>query len=396
MKRKKCFDIKYLFLALCLLISGCIENKNLEEIATAIINLNISDNGNDINDYIELSHYIPLETKQDVLIGNINKLQIINSNIYILDNTTQSVYIFDKNGKYINKISKQGRAANEYTRITDFEVMPNGEILVYDSSKKTILKYNQNGEFINTFSEFSGDAFKVLNNNLIAVNGGNGFAENGQSTKNNYNYIVVKEDKVLKTDIPFNNNLIGRNFLFGEGKSSFYLYENKIFMSPPLSNIIYEISHTDGSIIPYTKYDFNTPMIDLNSSEQDAMSYIKKIMSGEQPTPPYSFYKLSNANMIMYNYQNSVYLAISSLDGKHLFQSKSIYDKYGLPIMPIPYYDSDNSGYIITSLKPHNLDLFLKLSKKNGYNPQIITELISKTNENSNPVLIFYNWKYTN
>lgn len=54
-------------------------------------------------------------------------------------------------------------------QLTDFEVMPNGEILVYDRTKKTILKYKQNGEFISTFSEFSGDAFKVLNNNLIAV-----------------------------------------------------------------------------------------------------------------------------------------------------------------------------------------------------------------------------------
>lgn len=88
------------------------------------------------------------------------------------------------------------------------------------------------------------------------------------------------------------------------------------------------------------------------------------MMSGERPTPPYSFYRLPNANMILYNSQHSAYLAISSLDGKQLFQSKSIYDKYGLPVVPIPYYDSDNSGYIITSLKPHNLGLFLKLSQK--------------------------------
>lgn len=64
--------------------------------------------------------YIPLETNESNLIGNINKIKFNDKHIFVQDANPPTLHVFDKNGKYIRKIGKYGRGPNEYNFLNDF------------------------------------------------------------------------------------------------------------------------------------------------------------------------------------------------------------------------------------------------------------------------------------
>lgn len=92
-------------------------------------------------------NYIPLETKQDCLIGAIYK--IIPTSDFIFVFTNDLVYQFDTNGKYIRKIGSKGRGPTEYGNILDVSVDEgSGKIYICDNSGKKINIYSLSGEYL--------------------------------------------------------------------------------------------------------------------------------------------------------------------------------------------------------------------------------------------------------
>ena len=60
-------------------------------------------------EYISLAdslttHFIPLETRSECLIGSISEIQIVNNLIYILEGKkSEDLFVFDLDGKFITK-----------------------------------------------------------------------------------------------------------------------------------------------------------------------------------------------------------------------------------------------------------------------------------------------------
>ncbi len=90
--------------------------------------------------------FIPLETTNESLFGEINQLEITDKYFIITDFDTWCVLIFDKNGKFHAKIKK--RSENEYfdsitiDRQANEIIMPagNDKILIYDFDGKFIIE----------------------------------------------------------------------------------------------------------------------------------------------------------------------------------------------------------------------------------------------------------------
>ena len=100
---------------------------------------------------------IPLETTDESIIGNIDKLEIVRDTLYILDDDQDMIFLFDKTGKYILRIADIGRGAQEYLSISDFHI--DGDIIyvVADGNRK-VFCYDLQGKFLSSFStEFSAD-----------------------------------------------------------------------------------------------------------------------------------------------------------------------------------------------------------------------------------------------
>ena len=74
---------------------------------------------------------VPLATKDECLISNIDKLEIVDGKFYIMDHMSQSVYVFNPDGSYAGKIHKHGRGPGEYTNLS-FMTVTDRSIIVID------------------------------------------------------------------------------------------------------------------------------------------------------------------------------------------------------------------------------------------------------------------------
>lgn len=90
---------------------------------------------------------VPLETKDDCLIGKVTKLIYQNNLIYIADNLSKSVFVFDLSGRLVSKIHSVGNGPGEYANISYFTVHGTGMIIL-DHYIRRLFFYNASGEFI--------------------------------------------------------------------------------------------------------------------------------------------------------------------------------------------------------------------------------------------------------
>ena len=74
---------------------------------------------------------VPLATKDECLISNIDKLEIVDGKFYIMDHMSQWVYVFNPDGSYAGKIHKHGRGPGEYTNLS-FMTVTDRSIIVID------------------------------------------------------------------------------------------------------------------------------------------------------------------------------------------------------------------------------------------------------------------------
>jgi hypothetical protein len=74
---------------------------------------------------------IPIETNENSLVSNIDKLEIHNNRIYIMDKLAQSVYIYDMDGKYLDRIRAIGQGPGEYANLS-YMTVTDSSIIVLD------------------------------------------------------------------------------------------------------------------------------------------------------------------------------------------------------------------------------------------------------------------------
>lgn len=91
---------------------------------------------------------IPLETKDDNLLGNFRTPIITDSLILISNWDNNAIHIFDRKGKAIHTINRQGKGPQEYSYIQAVQLTPDGQIVVIDGSGKSALYYDLAGNFI--------------------------------------------------------------------------------------------------------------------------------------------------------------------------------------------------------------------------------------------------------
>ncbi|MDR2929144.1 MAG: 6-bladed beta-propeller [Cytophagaceae bacterium] len=378
-----------MLLGILLVATSCTDKQSKD---TNLLTINVKTSGDAIDNPFPYSHYVMLDTPDDVIIGDIKKLQIIGNNIYVMDNQHQSVFCFDLQGNYLHHLTKRGRSDKEYIRIEDFEVNPDNTLCIFDSNQKRIIKYDSSGNFINSMPSINGVAFKLLNDGLIAYNRGNGSASiNKDPDQQLYNYACTRGQDIEINAVPFDKRLEGRRFFFGQSKNFFYEWEREIFMSSMLNDTIFKISKRDGRIEPYITFDMGNNKR-ANAKREVLLSFVDDIIEGKSISLPYNFQKNGNLLMIMYSHDLRVHTFIYDMETNMSINGIMSSNKYGLPFSPVSYLNSDNLSKVITLLEPHNIQLFLNLSEKKGLDTSILEELRLKSNENDNTILIFNDW----
>lgn len=136
---------------------------------------------------------IPLETRDSVLIGAIDKAIVYQDRLYVGDfSKTNAVYIFDMQGKFCHKISRQGRGPEEYLRLYDMFIDPHtGELKLLSRIDRRILAFSGDGKVFKGVQKMP----KMFMELVPSQNGYVGFSANYSEDRGNpFNLWLLDKD----------------------------------------------------------------------------------------------------------------------------------------------------------------------------------------------------------
>ncbi len=185
-----------------------------------------------------------LETKDECLISEIDKMTIQDDRIYIKDG--EKIFVFDRNGKFLYKIDKRGNGPGEYVDLCDFAVWKSS-VYVLSRTKKSIYVYNPQGDYEKTYT--LNDWYESLYIQDDACI----FLYSAYSNKQEYNIVVYnpQTDSYPKKFAPF-----GKNQNYVASSWVFHPTEKGLYVTMPFDYTIYRL--TKDALTPVLQLTFNT------------------------------------------------------------------------------------------------------------------------------------------
>ena len=358
----------------------------------------------DTDSYVDVVRYVPLETKDNVLIGNIDKLFFYENRIFVVDMfKSKSVFIFNDEGQFINKISRFGYKIDEYRSFRDVELdKKTKQLVLYDRNGGKMLFFDLDGEFIRTQRlSFRFLNFKIFPNGnyLFYVDTyANDFNQEiaGQSL-----IIGHPQGKIYFRGLPFCSFLYDLNFYAKFGLAINDCSNDYEYISPRLSNAIYHVEST-GELKKL--YQIHLPLGCMEEYMQhiNPMHFVEEISNTEYYFSigdrvlindfMFYFYFLNSVrkiNEIWYNRTTGKYYCIRnkfSLSGKII----------NVP-MPLYSYNDNLIGAIDASQVVKSKTSFLEAHRTENNKdlfPEYMLEKIEAMTEDDNPLLMFYKIKW--
>lgn len=261
-------DMRYYILSVILLFFSCSEVREPEVYDVKILE-GTSQKELLLSSFIETVKVIPLETKDECLISQIDKIKIFKDEIYILDKMNNAIFIYGIDGKYHRTLFKVGNGPGEYLQLMDFDIW-NNQLFVLDFGGRNILKYDCDLNYINKVIIYSFSTQISVDNGLIYLY--NLKSKKGDDYKCSILDISGRKisDKLLRKD---NENLFNHNEC-----NVFTVNNGEVFISPVYDKLIYEGSNFDP--IYRIRFEGNEYPDDRNIEEQNvndqSFNYIVK------------------------------------------------------------------------------------------------------------------------
>ncbi|WP_288779921.1 BF3164 family lipoprotein [uncultured Alistipes sp.] len=143
MKTAKKFMLVFTFVAVNLAACKTPDNRN-ENLPEIYVDLSKEQDFYDISTDIEPDfEIIALETDDQCMLGQIQKIVFANNQYYILNSSQICIYIFNAQGKFVTKLEKLGRGPGEYLSLTSFAVIGQ-DIWIFDNTGSKIMRYDAN------------------------------------------------------------------------------------------------------------------------------------------------------------------------------------------------------------------------------------------------------------
>lgn len=188
--------------------------------------------------------YVKLSNEPDAILGDINKIVVKDTFVYILDRwKTKSLKKFSRKGGYIATIGTRGEGPADYFEPTDF-IVSNDEIIVSDQFKSDLKYYDLSGNFkyarrvpfiFTKFFFFSPDQYV-----FHAIDADNDHLKS------------ILDWSVYETDSLFHIEYRGffrpkDKYISFLSENNFSSHNNNVFFHPPFNDTIYSI-HPDHHI----------------------------------------------------------------------------------------------------------------------------------------------------
>jgi hypothetical protein len=102
-----------------------------------------------LDSLFEEFEYIPLETNNESIFGEINKLFVFDDKYFVLDKVkAKKLYVFDMHGKFIRSVNSIGRGPGEYTNLEDFAIDQERKHIILLTYPSTVCVYDFDGKFL--------------------------------------------------------------------------------------------------------------------------------------------------------------------------------------------------------------------------------------------------------
>jgi len=305
-----------LFLACLYFFIGCrqasekrsyVDSSYADSVVQADLQIKIGDFDPDLvlkySDVYEKVSYVKLETLDNSLIGNIDKIVATEDKFIIMDQSlAKMVFVFNRDGKFLNRIGSVGGGPEEYDEPSDIAYDKYyDDLLVLCHNKKTILRYKLNGTFVGktTFDWWVRSIF-VIDDNAYLLFFNNNMQPNRK--KNNYNITIIdKEGQILKNLLPYDE----KTGKLSPPMPTFSYYENEILFKPYYSNTVYNLDNNE--IKPKYYLDFGDRKVPNSLLNDNSSSEVTKLIREREYAYCISSYETSTHIISQFSYKRIIY-----------------------------------------------------------------------------------------
>ncbi len=162
-----------------------------------------------LTDLISDYEYVPLETSEKSLVGDIHSMALDKDRIFIQEFNFKKLHIFNRKGDFINAISAKGQGPGEFTEILGFTLDRDKQHVIIAADFK-IMTFDYNGNFIKEFKlrigvwaiGYTGE------DKLLIYSGHSGFT--GSISDSTYYQTVIVDlatEKIIRYALPYNSNI---------------------------------------------------------------------------------------------------------------------------------------------------------------------------------------------
>lgn len=198
--------------------------------------------GNSLNDIgfkIESTEFIPLETTDSSLVGNVSTLMCEDECWYVESNHSY-LYRFDNKGRFLNSIGHRGSGPGEYINIKTFGIA-NGKIYVISSNQNKVCVYTPQGEWIEDITDVGCLKFA---NTLTALGSGNFLVSNSICFKDDIPLFGLWNSGNPQEMKPVENTAYTYSGAYQWALNPITVDKGEIYTLSPLSSVI---NHYEGS-----------------------------------------------------------------------------------------------------------------------------------------------------
>lgn len=345
-----------------------------------------------MSELYEIVEYIPLETSDSILIGEISKLIVVDSQFWILDRITEAVYGFTKKGKFITKIAHKGRGPGEYSVISDISVR-NNDVFIYDARFGKMLQYSIAGELVKeTTGRISSSHFEAVDSNFVFYCD---YLPNEFGERSNHDYNLIITDLNLHPISAYlkQTNNINPEFLIGNN-TNISRNGHKLSIFESYRNVLYHWENND--LTPGFVMDFP------DGNNQISERLFKMTVTSGWSVESTMKFELDNqfcrilsiqendSCLLMSYHRNQYYYNVihEKSSGKTLELQKKVSED-SPPISIIN--DLDNTMYY--PIMAGNGDVFFSMTDpyqlgSGDIMPERVSNLLANLTENSNPILV--------
>ena len=207
-----------------------------------------------LSDFAESIELIPLETRDDCLIGWIPEI-IATKNHYVLisgigPTDFQHLYVYDKNGKFIRQISGRGQGGEEFLEVRDIDVI--GDSIIKMGDVYVIRTFNLEGK------QLSSKRINGTTQEIVSVKGKTILFDSGSYSSSKATNLLFQFDEKDDLQAEFFEipPLANRITAFFVNPRALTRDEESVYFHFPYNNYIYQINAETLEYSPRYKVDY--------------------------------------------------------------------------------------------------------------------------------------------